>query len=168
MNISVRSFTFVPDDSFESSLADLRLLCAYRYPISRRSSQNYFVKFFLSLYGFQGTSHASSCLCSLRLPSLSQASFAIISAFHPLVNTFFASSFLPRILRFFLESIMFFEKYMYNSFKIPTNIFLFFSQIIPSSDVYLLRSFRHSQASANPASAVTDDTKKPSMLFRSP
>ena len=107
MNISVRSFTFVPDDSLESSLADLCLLCAYRYPISRRSSQNYFVKFFLSLYGFQGTSHASYCLSSLRLPSLSQASSAIISAFLPLVNTFFASPLFLRILRFFLVIIEF-------------------------------------------------------------
>ena len=125
MNISVRSFTFVPDDSFESSLADFRLLCAYRYPISRRSSQNYFVKFFLSLYGFQGTSQASYCLSSLRLPSLSQASFAIISAFHPLVNTFFASSFLPRILRFFLMNIEFFTFFFVIIFWIFLNIFNF-------------------------------------------
>ena len=90
MNISVRSFTFVPDDSFESSLADLCLLCAYRYPISRRSSQNYFVKFFLSLYGFQGTSHAlsasaaSACPRSLkRAPLLYQLSSPLSTLFSP-------------------------------------------------------------------------------------
>ena len=59
---------------------------------------------------------------------------------------------------------------VYVKFVQNTDKYIFiFSQIIPSSDVYLLRSFRHSQTAADPASAVTDDTKKkPSMLFRSP